>query len=259
MKKGLKILAIIGAFFLIGLILFVANIFLGNPISSMIVSNNAKTYIEENFSETDYEVEDVRYSFKILGYWVDVVSPSSEDSYFSIEYDMLGTMIYSLHPAYVEGRFNTWNRVNMEYSNEVSSLLFGFSDYDEAIYGEIRTENPDAVIDFGMKMEDLELDKNYDFKEFGAEYGSIILYIGYDGVSNDKVAEILLELKSVIDKSDISCYAVTLRIADINNYENYIYIEDFLYSDIYEEGIEERIENSVEKTNAKIEEVYSVK
>ena len=68
MKKILKIVAVLCASALLVGIGFVSNMFLGNPISYYLAYNSAKKYIEENYKDTDYQVERVAYNFKFADY-----------------------------------------------------------------------------------------------------------------------------------------------------------------------------------------------
>ena len=73
-KSLLKIGAFILALLLIGFILFIANSFLGNPISSNIAKSTAKKYIAEKYSNLDLKIDSVKYNFKDGGYYAFIVS-----------------------------------------------------------------------------------------------------------------------------------------------------------------------------------------
>jgi hypothetical protein len=61
--------------------------FFGNPISSALAKSTAKRHLEENYSGTDFEIERIGYDLKTGGYYAKVMSPSSQDSYFTIYMD----------------------------------------------------------------------------------------------------------------------------------------------------------------------------
>ena len=75
-------------------------------------------------------------------------------------------------------------------------------------------------------------------------------------ITNEKAAEILLKTKELMDQSGISFYSVELCLMyppyDVEKSyerpEGELRLKDFLYTDIYEDGIIERIEKCVEDT-----------
>ena len=122
MKKSLKILSGVVAFVLIGGIFWLANGLLGNPISKAIANNTAKKYIEENYSDMNFEVSEVFYSFKDGNYHVDVKSPTSKDTYFSISISPLGKIGYDSYEYDVVKRFNTYRRLDELYRNKIKNV-----------------------------------------------------------------------------------------------------------------------------------------
>ena len=99
-------------------------------------------------------------------------------------------------------------------------------------------------------------DKFYNVGELGAKNGELVLYIDSDTVTNEKAAEILLKTKELMDQSGISFYSVVLclRYPPYDAEKSYerpdgeIRLEDFLYTDIYEEGMVERVAKCAEDT-----------
>ena len=89
-KKILKAVYIAFAIVLVGFIAFLVNAFTGNPVSRLLAKNSAEKHIEEAYSDKDFYIEQVFYSFKDGFYHITVSSPSSPDSSFNIVADMLG-------------------------------------------------------------------------------------------------------------------------------------------------------------------------
>ncbi len=113
-KKGLKLLALAGALFLIVLLGWTANGLIGNPISRYLADKNARKYLEKHFPNTDYYIEDTSYSFKEGAYIADVKAPGSMDRYFSITMDMAGRYRWDSYEN-VEDGFHTFLRLDEEY------------------------------------------------------------------------------------------------------------------------------------------------
>ena len=89
-KRILKISALCLAILLIIGVCWFANGLVGNPISKMMARNAAEKYLETNYPNTDYAIEEVSYSFKDGGYYSHIVSPSSMDGNFTLRISMLG-------------------------------------------------------------------------------------------------------------------------------------------------------------------------
>ena len=121
---------------------------------------------------------------------------------------------------------------------------------------EFEREVGKETVEGALKRSDLANDKFYNVGELGAKNGELVLYIDSDIVTNEKAAEILLKTKELMDQSGISFYSVELclRHPPYDAEKSYerpdgeIRLEDFLYADIYEEGLVERVAKCAEDT-----------
>ena len=100
MRKFIKICAVV----LVVILLAVACMFFGNPVSKILVTRNAKEYVSENYRGSDYFIESVRYDFKTGSYYADVASPSSADSSFTIYAGLNGKISYDTYESVVADR-----------------------------------------------------------------------------------------------------------------------------------------------------------
>ncbi len=251
-KIGLRILAGVGGFGIIAGLVFFACALLGNPVSHSLVKKSAEKYIKENYGGTDYFIESIKYSFKTGGYTVQVKSPSSVDTHFSLNADLRGRIGYNSYDSYVEGRFNTWSRIDSEYRSLADKVLdapdfpyfrekdFGCGTIEDM--GDTEAGRPPRT--YGIIRKELELDKEYDAAELGKEAGHIILYITDDTASPQRAAQILLDIRKRFDAAGVGFYAVDLNLRSEGDKES-LWLEDFLYGDIYEKGLEERIRESM--------------
>ena len=121
-KKVLKIIAFIIAIALILGICWVANGLNGNPISKMLAKKAANEYLEANFPDTDYYIEELGFSFKFTNYYAHVRSKTSMDTQFTLEIDMLGNVYFDTYDS-VTGGFVTARRVEQEY-RELTDQIF---------------------------------------------------------------------------------------------------------------------------------------
>ena len=119
---------------------------------------------------------------------------------------------------------------------------------------------------YGINLGELELDKNYDINEMGKEYGHIVFYAQDEEISIKRASEILLDIKNILDKNNISFYAIDFTLEKhgegnekVNTNDKSISIEEFLYEDIYEEGLENRMEESSDKLQEHYKEQDNIK
>ncbi|NLY61390.1 MAG: hypothetical protein GX054_07805 [Clostridiales bacterium] len=255
MKKTIKIMAGITAIILIGILLFVANGMVGNPVSKTLAKQSASKYIQKNYPNLDLKVERVNYSFKTGSYYALIKSQTSIDTHFNLDISMTGKILYDSYESHVISGWNTWQRIDLEYRTMVDKVLNAPDfPYDSHIdFGSIEIKETDIEIGpirpaYGLVLEDLELDKKYDVKELAKTAGHITIYIESEEVTIKKASEILMELKEIFDKEDVPFYAIDFALEKPrkddglpNDNREEIWVKDFLYSDIYEEGLEERL------------------
>lgn len=252
-KRILKIAAFVLAIALIYGVACFANSLVGNPISKMMARRTSEKYLAVQYSDTDYVIDEVFYSFKIGGYYVHIVSPSSMDGHFTLTMSMFGKLIGDDYTSRVEGHRNVANRLFSEYRKMVDGVLDSYA-YPYKIdmgYGDLEFDREvgTEVVAGALDRTDLVNDRIYNVGKLGATNGKLVLYIDSDTVTYEKSAEILLKTKELMDGAGISFYSVhfVLRYPPYDAAESYkrpegeIDLKDFLYTDIYEEGIIERI------------------
>ena len=264
MTKLLKFVgALVIVIFTIGLCMF-----FGNPVSKMLVTHSAEKYLLENFSDSDFEIGTVNYDFKTSNYYVCVVSPSSADSSFTIYAGLNGEIDYHSYEDAVVKKWNTATRINDDY-REVVDVVLGNPDfpYDSDIgFGDISFTTDDVLDyafgtldgppEYAIKTESLELDKVYDVNEFGKKAGVLTIYVYDEDVSYEKLAEVLLGLRQIMDEANVSFYVIdcVLEYPKSENPEEWrddrVEVMGMLYDDIYEEGLVERVRESDEKAKA---------
>ena len=261
-KKSYRIIALIAALLLMAGLGWFANAFVGNPISKMLVKNTAEEYVAKTYAGTDYYIDEIYYSFKDGKYYVDVKSPGSIDSEFSLSLNMNGTLRWDNYEYCVLGKQNTADRLYMEYRKLVDTVMespafpfdsdIGFGDlqFNDAIEiskpGDVPEYNPEHYID----KSELVLDGFYDIAELGRKAGRIVLYVYDEVVTVERASEILLEFKKLMDDGGVTFYAVDMVLESPRNEDGTrnsdarVEVDEFLYEDIYEEGLAERIKTA---------------
>ena len=256
MKKAVKALLIVLLLAVIGVVLYFVCAFFGNPVSYLLSANSAEKYIEENYSDYDLEIEKVGYDLKVSGYYAKVSSPSSIDTHFSVYFDLLGRVKYDTFDNVTDG----WN-TEMRLENEYRTLTDSIEDEikkrftTDIYYGEIKTsevaEDYSGKEPYGIPADELILDYDYDIDEIASKAGHIVFYYDETELTAEKSAERLLELKAIFDEHGISFYAIDFIAQEPKTEENAsgrkeFAVREFLCSDIYEEGLAERLQTAAD-------------
>ena len=248
-----------------GLLLFYANAFFGNPVSKRIANQAAETYMNQQDSTIMLEKESTRYNMKTGAYDVELQSKNSIDTHFTLSISPIGKVVSNNYEEYVSSKLNTWDRVNNEY-REIVDTVFLADDFPYApiiSYGALERSDNEGT-DFLRKLypltlEDLEVDEVYDVKELAKSTGHIVLHIVYPQLNTEQASDLLLEIKKTFDRKGIPFYTLSLLIKESGSSENMpdiktFEVQEFLYSDIYEKNLSERINKSVQETGALIQE-----
>lgn len=245
-RKPLRIIAAVAAFAMIAVLLEFANELLGNPVSYLIAKNNAKKYVEENYSDKGYVVESVSYSFKFKDYLAHAAKPDSKDCYFTVYYNMFGAFRGDNYESLVQNGENVRRRLEMSYRELADNVLDSSANpykKDNAIqFGELifdYAEEKPAKYDFALPLSILIPDAEYDIAELGAEGGLIVFYADAQGEATpEKAAEVLLKVSELMERGGVPFYAIDLTLRSSGG--DYI-LENFHRSDIYEDGLAERV------------------
>lgn len=262
-KKGLKLLVLAGALFLIVLLGWTANGLIGNPISRYLADKNARKYLEKHFPNTDYYIEDTSYSFKEGAYIADVKAPGSMDRYFSITMDMAGRYRWDSYEN-VEDGFHTFLRLDEEYRKLTDSVLESpsFPWHGDIMYGTLEiyakedrlaeeedehgADKDDDFPDYALAQEELEPDKLYDIRQLGAQAGHLMIYIEGDAITAEKAAEAILGVKHSMDDAGVPFYAMEFHLREPlsengTREEKSIDVLEILYQDMEEGSILQQV------------------
>ena len=255
-KRILKIAAFVFAIILIAGVCVFANSLVGNPISKAIAKNTAEKHLEENYADKDFEIERVGFSFKDGYYYASVYSPSSVDSDFTILIDMWGKMRHDTYEDRVLSGGNTASRIDRDYREMVDKVLnsqaFPYNTHIE--YGDFEFYPREhlkehTVPEYALITEDLTLDAFYDVNELGAKHGMLTIYIEDNTVTIERLSEILLDVKRIFDDAGVKFYMIDCvleypKTEDGTEREGRVEVQEFLYADIYEDGMFERVKGA---------------
>ena len=263
--KILKIAALCVAVALIISVLLFANSLLGNPISHILARSAAEKYIAEMYPDEGYAVDRTGFDFKFGRYYVYVSSERVKDGEFTIYASMLGEILGDDYELRVTERENVYWRINDDYRTAVNSVFDGWkSPYNvDLYYGMIEVVREEYTSEYGIgiKKSELELGGIYNLSLLGEEAGVVVMYVDSDEVSNEYAAEILLDFKRAMDSAGVGFCKLDLTLRyppsdpeiPYERPEGEIWLHGFAASDIYEDGILERIKT----VRAETEEYYN--
>lgn len=255
-KRILKIFAFVFVLCLVVAVSVIVGAFTGNPISKVLAGKTAEKHLAENYNGTDYEIDGVIYSFKHGYYHAYISSPSSPDSSFTLAISMRGKLIQDYYESRVTQRGNTADRIETDYRNAVDAVLNGPNfPYDAHIaFGDIEFvsreyKDDSSVPSYAIVTDDLILDAVYDVSELGAKSGKLTIYVYDNEVSAHRMTEILLCVRDLFDDAGVGFYAIDCvleypKSEDGTKKEGRVEVMDFLYSEIYEDGLTERVKVS---------------
>ena len=239
----------------------VAFIPFGNPLSEYLVTRNAENYLNENYENTDYYIETVNYDFKTGSYYVHIAAPDSLDKSFTLYAGSDGKITFDTYESSVLEKWNTANRINSEYFEKTRSILerddFPYNEhiaFGEIYFKENGVPEGEEIPDYGLSTADLVLDGVYDISEIGAMAGELTVYIYDEDISIERLSEILLGIKEFLDDNGVTFYIIDCileypRPEDENAAakEGRTEVMNFLYKDIYQEGLTDRVRLSDQK------------
>ena len=269
-KKWLKIAALVAALVIIAGLGVFANALVGNPLSKWLATRTAEKHLEEVYGDTDFVIEKIGFNFKDTDYYAHIMSPSSEDSSFSLRIGMWGQLLLDTFESRVLAGDNTRSRLYREYRALVDTVLeapdYPFTTF--IAYGDLQVgfAPPDIEIEEDrwpeayVILDKVELDKEYDIVELAKKAGCLVIYVVDEEVTVERAAEVLLELKELFDRKNVPFVSIDFVLEyprkpeGGNTKEGRVNVEGFLYSDIYEEGLVERVRIADEELNAYYEE-----
>jgi hypothetical protein len=251
-NKALKCILLAVAAVFLCFIGMVVNAFFGNPVSKMLAGHTVKQYLASTYPGTDYYMESVNYNFKDSGYNAHIKSPSSIDTVFTVSTNMAGKFRYDSYSDDVPTGWNTWIRVDTAYRELCDTVLesSAFPYSSDIAFGSLEKmcwedtfSDPDA---HPVYMKDFVLDKDYDIRELGSQYGALCIYVQDDTVSVERAAEVLLGIRKEMDAAGIPFHTIDFvlqhpRSEDAARSDENVTAREFCYADIVEDGLVERV------------------
>lgn len=223
-----SILAVVGLIFLIPGLLYAGVLcwaWLSDlkhaNIAQEIIDPKAAEYISQAYPDADYVLDNAYYDFKDNCYQVKVHSPSSQDTYFTLNYDnKTYELVRDGYESSVLSGYNTRNRLVSAYTQLIDDCLSSatglsrvnsdFCQYSESIsHGGYFS--PD-----GLDPQILIVDKAYDVAELGSAYGflEVTAVLPKEEVNIRSALNILTEIDHLLLERSIGYYLIEITIVD---------------------------------------------
>src|SRR5699024_10896758 len=138
--------------------------------------------------------------------------------------------------------------------NKIVKKVFSADDFpieSDIDFGTIELLDEDSPArfdepDYGVQLNELELDKKYNIKELAETTGHIVYYVEEQEISFENASEYLMIIKNELDEAGVPFYAIDFVLQNPEEdsgkpYEDNasIHTANFPYEDIYEEGLAE--------------------
>ncbi len=208
MKKLLKILAGITALALIVIILFIANTFVGNPISAFRATKDIKKYVDEKYPDLNLEVYDAEYNFKYGGYMATARSKTSKDTYFSVFWRG-GEVYLDYYEDNVLNGENTLRRMGNEITQQIKPLLSKINDIK--LNQIVVTFDKEKYINSNIEL-DIPFDKSLplDFE--------VIIRAEFDDESFKNFERIFTEVHKILNDNGYKAFLYSIQCSNKNSY-----------------------------------------
>lgn len=230
------------------------NAVFGNPVSKRQSQKAVENYLKATYPGEPFSVHSISYSSKSTTYDAEIRSAASADTYFTICVRTDGEIVYDTYGEAVTSKNNTVERLSSAYSDWAVPVVRGLNlqytfDYTGA-YIQVTPleESPhEAVPEFAVPREELEIDGQYDIKAMAEKAGVLEIFAIDETVSEENAARMLLSIRKVMDEAGIPFRAVNFTLRqppddyDAPNLDGKIYLENFPYDQLAQEDLAQRI------------------
>ena len=246
----------------IGGILYAVNFMTGYPFSIFTVQKSVHQYMEEQYGDTDFTAGKPERNLKQGGFTCWVSSDSDPSVRFYLDLSRGGTLRYDSYEFMVGSGMNTALELSRSYgalcwqAAEDAEFPLGTAcsgSFEPAIHNDKQTAGEPGVLPDRMDLKGL--DPDMDLSLLSPQYGTVVLEIKTDAVTPETARTALLKLRECMENAGLpfcSCEVWILPGAEegTDASEDAIHILNFGWDDIYEDGLEERVVDSIAATDA---------
>lgn len=190
-------------------------------IAQEIIDPKAAEYISQAYPDSDYVLDNAYYVFKDNCYRVKVHSPSSQDTYFKLDYDyQTHELVRDGYESSVLGGINTRDRLVSAYTQLIDDRLSSVTcliriNSDFCVYS--KNTSPGGYFSpNGLDSTTLIVDKAYNVAELGSAYGflEVTAVRPKEEVNIRSALTILTEIDHLLAESSIGYSIIEITIVD---------------------------------------------
>lgn len=189
-----------------------------NWTAENVVKPKAEKYIAQTYPDRDFEIVDVNLAYDLY-YSVEIQSPSSRDTHFTITYDgLIPELSYDHYESSVLSGSTIRGRLIEEYDALIQQTLGDYPGMDILNAGFcVHTDHYGSSSYFspeGLDPATLELDREYDAGAMGWDYGTlqIRLIVEENTINLDGAYDTLIELDRILTEAGIGYRYIELRL-----------------------------------------------
>ena len=245
----LKFILLLLAIALLCFSVFIAISTFGNPMTLIAVNGAAEDYLSEKYPGREFNLESAAYDYKLSNYYVNVSDPELVDCHFSLYYDSEGVFHSDTYKDRYLSGFNTAARIDNAYRSLTKGVFESeaFNHNVSIAYGLVEFSDREDEGN-SVPYSSLTLDGDFTTKEFGMAAGAIVVYIVTEDVSAEAMARTLLDIRAVFDAAEVpfKTMDLTLTEEELRSYRGTTLVS-FLYTDIREDGLMDRVSAAIEE------------
>lgn len=260
--KKRKIAAVVLALVLLAAVVWVIDMLTGYPISCFVVNHAVSRYLSETYPELSLEHDWPDRTLKLGGFQVSVHCPGSQDTHFFLQADGDGTIQSDGYEDGVKNGVNTLYRFSRLYNKACEKALAdaGLSeeilvtgDFLTAFENNNAPSNEPGANPLPLDAKTLEKDGEPDLAALGAKHGCVTLSVETNEPTAEIAADCLLKVRAAFEKANLAFYSAefwTVSPGEQGAKKKEFRILNFAWDDIYEEGLEDRLNAAREETEA---------
>lgn len=237
-------------------LLYVGDLFLGNPVSRSRAVRHSAQYLEGTYpGQLQLQTDEIYHDwYSGGGYEIKVMSPVSRDIHFRLRYDRLGNFVQDTYELAVASGSNTLTRLMAEYESAVRNALREVSEDDRIMTG-LSALDPysgqSVPLERGIDPKQLTVNKQYDVAVLGQDYGYLVLslWVTPEELTLEMAADYLLAVKSAMEEAGVGFAGVELFLTVMESDDPWqsLALNMLTYEDLEAENLPEYLKQFVVK------------
>ncbi len=228
------------------------NVLFGNPVSKTLAIRNAQDYLDRNYpaelqsAGSDYRVTGAEFWIEDQEYIVHAAKENSPDTALELRFGMRGNFLRDNSDRVLIEKGITHDRMTNEYFRLTENVFRG-TKYENAhlLFARIVTSDDETEENVqSVDMNGVAFDQRFDCVQLGKTAGLLFICLTNEERTPENLAKNLLEIRRITDDAYYAFAAVYLSLGEsAGEGEGFhsLYVKNFPYEEIYEDGLLERV------------------